>query len=46
VLEAPCAYFCKHPPVQFNDDVAFGMVDEFIRTTVGARRTVKVLAPS
>ncbi|WP_419757688.1 inositol-3-phosphate synthase [Acidisoma sp.] len=46
VLEAPCAYFCKHPPVQYNDDVAFGMIEEFIRNTVAAPRAVKVLAPS
>jgi myo-inositol-1-phosphate synthase len=24
------AYFCKHPPQQFNDDVAAQMVDEYI----------------
>jgi myo-inositol-1-phosphate synthase len=46
VLEAPCAYFCKHPPVQYNDDVAFGMIDDFIRVNVAASRTMKILAPS
>ena len=30
VLEAPSAYFCKHPARQFTDDVAFTMVEEFI----------------
>ena len=30
VLEAPSAYFCKHPPRQFTDDEAFNMVEEFI----------------
>jgi myo-inositol-1-phosphate synthase len=30
VLEAPSAYFCKHPPSQFTDDEAFQMVEEFI----------------
>jgi myo-inositol-1-phosphate synthase len=30
VLEAPSAYFCKHPPRQFTDDEAFQMVEEFI----------------
>jgi myo-inositol-1-phosphate synthase len=46
VLEAPCAYFCKHPPVQYNDDVAFKMVDEFIRSKSSASSGVKVLAAS
>ncbi len=30
VLEAPSAYFCKHPPIQFTDDEAFEMVEQFI----------------
>lgn len=30
VLEAPSAYYCKHPPVQYTDDVAFSLVEEFI----------------
>jgi myo-inositol-1-phosphate synthase len=30
VLEGPSAYFCKHPPRQYTDDVAFQMVEEFI----------------
>ncbi|MFC3174971.1 inositol-3-phosphate synthase [Novosphingobium bradum] len=29
-LAGPSAYFCKHPPVQFNDDVAAQMVEEYI----------------
>ncbi len=29
-LEAPSAYFCKHPARQFTDDEAFTMVEEFI----------------
>lgn len=29
-LEAPSAYFCKHPPRQFTDDEAFQMVENFI----------------
>ncbi|WP_298222250.1 inositol-3-phosphate synthase [Acidocella sp.] len=32
VLTGPSAYFCKHPPVQFTDDVAHEMTEEFIRT--------------
>ncbi len=30
VLEAPSAYFCKHPARQFTDDEAFNMVENFI----------------
>jgi myo-inositol-1-phosphate synthase len=30
VLEAPAAFFCKHPPRQFTDDEAFRMTEEFI----------------
>ena len=30
VLEAPSAYYCKHPPVQYTDDVAFSMLKNFI----------------
>ena len=30
VLEGPSAYFCKHPPRQYTDDVAFQMVEDFI----------------
>jgi myo-inositol-1-phosphate synthase len=30
VLYAPASYFCKHPPRQFTDDVAFRMTEEFI----------------
>ncbi len=29
-LEAPSAYFCKHPPRQVNDDKAFEMIEDFI----------------
>jgi myo-inositol-1-phosphate synthase len=32
VLEGPSAYFCKHPPAQYTDDVAYEMTEEFIRT--------------
>ena len=31
VLEAPSAYFCKHPPSQFSDDEAFRMTEAFIK---------------
>ncbi len=30
VLEAPSAYFCKHPPTQFTDDEAFHNLESFI----------------
>ena len=30
ILEAPSAYFCKHPPKQFTDDEAFSMMEDFI----------------
>ena len=33
VLEGPAAYFCKHPPVQYTDDVAYQMTETFIRTS-------------
>ena len=29
-LEAPSAYFCKHPPVQYPDDLAFEYLNSFI----------------
>ena len=31
ILEAPSAYFCKHPLHQFTDDEAFQMMEEFIK---------------
>ncbi len=33
VLIGPSAYFCKHPPEQFPDDVAHNMVEAFIQCT-------------
>jgi len=30
VLQAPSAYFCKHPAQQFTDDEAFTMIEDFI----------------
>ena len=30
ILEAPSAYFCKHPPRQFTDSEAFQMIEQFI----------------
>ncbi len=31
ILEAPSAYFCKHPLRQFTDDAAFQMMEDFIK---------------
>ena len=31
ILEAPSAYFCKHPLRQFTDDEAFQMMEDFIQ---------------
>ena len=30
VLIGPSAFFCKHPPQQFSDDVAAQLTEEFI----------------
>lgn len=30
VLEGPSAYFCKHPPIQHEDDIAYEMTETFI----------------
>lgn len=30
VLEGPSAYFCKHPPFQYEDDIAYEMTEAFI----------------
>ncbi len=35
VLEAPSAYFCKHPPRQFTDDEAYHMLENFIKKFPG-----------
>ncbi len=37
VLEAPSAYFCKHPMVQYTDDIAYDMVQDFIRSPYGRK---------
>jgi len=36
-LEGPCAYFMKSPPVQYPDDVARRLVEEFIAQAAPAR---------
>lgn len=30
ILEGPSAYFCKHPPVQYTDDKAHQLTEDFI----------------
>jgi myo-inositol-1-phosphate synthase len=37
VLEGPSAYFCKHPPRQYRDDVAHQMTEAFIEAAVEPR---------
>jgi len=39
-LEAPSAYFCKHPPTQYTDDEAYEMVQAFIRNHASKLRAV------
>lgn len=31
VIEGPSAFFCKHPPVQHTDDVAYQLTEDYIR---------------
>ena len=31
ILEAPSAYFCKHPSCQFTGDEAYQMVEDFVK---------------
>ncbi|HQU15595.1 MAG: inositol-3-phosphate synthase [Chromatiales bacterium 21-64-14] len=40
VLEAPSAYFCKHPPKQYTDDEAYELTETFIRNHTLAARAV------
>jgi len=36
VLTAPSAYYCKHPPQQFNDEIAGRMLDAYLAENVRA----------
>ena len=36
ILHGASAYFCKHPPVQYTDDQAYEMTEEFISSRVNA----------
>lgn len=38
VLDAPSAYFCKHPPIQMTDDQAHAGVDAFIANTTAENK--------
>ncbi len=40
ILHGPSAYFCKHPPIQYTDDQAYEMVEEFINRHVTTARAV------
>ena len=40
-LEAPSAYFCKHPPVQYTDDEAHERIESFIRANAVKVRAVR-----
>ena len=43
VLQAPSAYFCKHPAQQFTDDEAFTMIEDFINDdSVLSLKTLKL----
>ncbi len=37
VLQAPAAYFCKHPPRQYSDETAWRMTEAFIAGQWGSR---------
>ena len=43
-LLAPSAYFMKSPPVQYHDDEAHTMVEQFIRETAAKRAVVETPA--
>jgi len=36
ILHGASAYFCKHPPVQYTDDQAYDMTEEFIASRTNA----------
>lgn len=45
VLDAPSAYFCKHPPRQVTDDEAYRMMEEFIGRESSRAPSVSDLQP-
>ncbi len=47
VLYHPSAYFTKHPPIQYTDDEAYHLTEEFINGNVDiARHSIKKLVKS
>ncbi len=45
VLQAPSAYFCKHPARQFTDDEAFTMIEDFINEdSILSLKTLKLVS--
>lgn len=45
-LEGPSAYFMKSPPVQYSDDEARRLMEEFIAATASRKRVMPGAAPS
>ncbi|MBL4894842.1 MAG: inositol-3-phosphate synthase [Emcibacter sp.] len=41
ILHGASAYFCKHPPVQYTDDQAYEMTEEFITSRVNALKVAE-----
>lgn len=41
VIDAPSAYFCKHPPRQYTDEQAYIMTEKFIRGTGESKHAVR-----
>lgn len=41
VLDAPSAYFCKHPPRQFTDEQAYIMTENFIKQFEGSKGAMR-----
>lgn len=41
VLDAPSAYFCKHPPRQFTDEQAYIMTENFIKQFEESKSAVR-----
>ncbi|HEY8385212.1 MAG TPA: inositol-3-phosphate synthase [Porticoccaceae bacterium] len=41
VIDAPSAYFCKHPPRQYTDEQAYIMTEKFIRGAGESKHAVR-----
>jgi myo-inositol-1-phosphate synthase len=44
VLEAPSAYFCKHPARQYTDDEAYRLIEAFISADWATKNSIQVAA--